>query len=111
MDWEEEGKHAVGHVIIEVLDELGATERHPVHRGKFNPIIEKRWKNLGHAINPVSDFGQEVSAELHRYCSDAATWKKNAAKGRPGPDLFMMHGDGYWSVRDGVARDPLLRLL
>lgn len=96
-------------VIVEVLDELGATDSHPVHRQRFNPIIEARWKKLGHVIARGSDFGQEVSAELQRYSSDAATWKKNAAKGRTAHDLFKMHGGGYWSVRDSAIRDPLSR--
>jgi len=98
-------------VITGVLDELGATKSHPVHRSKFNPIIEKRWRELGHAIAPRSDFGQAVSAELHRYSSDAATWKKNVQRGRMAVDLFKMHGRGYWSVREGAPRSAIERLI
>jgi hypothetical protein len=50
-------------VIMEVLDQLGATEVHPIHRSKFNPIIERRWKELGNVLDPNKDFGQTISAE------------------------------------------------
>ncbi len=89
-------------VIMEVLDELGATDAHPRHRSDFNPIVKSRWKKYGHYIDPNKDFGQQVSAELHRFSSDTAKWKRNAAEGRIAPDLFKMHRGGYWSVRDGA---------
>ena len=59
-------------LILEVLSEIGATENHPQHRSVFNPIVEAPWKKLGHIIAPNSDFGQEVSAGLHRHSSDGS---------------------------------------
>ena len=88
-------------VITEVLDELGATESHPAHRSRFNPIIESRWKKLGNVLDASKDFGQAISAELQRFTSDSSEWKKAKQKQ---PDLFRMHGDGYWSVRDDAPR-------
>ena len=79
-------KHLVD-AIIEVLDELGATDSHPRHRSDFNPIVESRWKALGNVLDPSKDFGQAVSAELHRHSSDASTWKKNKATGRIARDI------------------------
>src|SRR4051812_28073631 len=95
-------------VLIKVLDELGATDSRPVHRSEFNPIIERRWKALGNLLDPGQDFGQAISAELHRFSSDASTWKK--AK-RKQSDIFKMHGSGYWSVRNNAPRTALDRLL
>jgi hypothetical protein len=86
-------------VIVEVLHELDATESHPQHRSRFNLIIETRWKKLGHVIASNSDFGQEISAELHRHSSDASKGKQVKGTER---DLFRMHGSGYWSLRDGT---------
>lgn len=91
-------------LILEVFSEIGATEIHPQHRSRFNPIIEARWRKLGHVVAPDSDFGQEVSAELHRNSSDSSRWKQNAAKGTKCRDLFRMHRKGYWSLRDNAPR-------
>ena len=88
-------------VIMEVLDQLDATEGRPVHRSVFNPIIETRWKQLGHVLDVNEDFGQAISAELQRFCPEASQWKKARAKQ---PKLFMMHRDGYWSVRNDAPR-------
>lgn len=97
-------KHLVD-VIMEVLDELGATDSHPRHRSDFNPIIERRWKDLGNALDPGEDFGQAISAELQRHSSDSSVWKKSKARRREARDLFNMHGEGYWSVRSDAQRD------
>ncbi len=75
------------------------------HRSRFNPIIESRWKKLGNTVAPGSDFGQQVSAEFHRYSSDASKWNNMARKGTKNPDLFKMHGNGYWSIRDKAPRE------
>jgi hypothetical protein len=91
-------------VIVEVLDEIGAVDNQPRHRSEFNSIIEIRWKKLGNLLDPNKDFGQAISAEMHRHCSDASAWKKNKAKRRGAPDLFRMHGGGYWSVRSDAPR-------
>jgi hypothetical protein len=91
-------------LIREVLDELGASDGHPVHRSEFNPIIESRWIRLGNILDPNADFGQAISAELHRFSSDSSTWQKARKKQL---DLFKMHGDGYWSVRDEAWRGSL----
>lgn len=88
-------------VIVEVLDELGATDSHPISRQDFNPIIESRWKKLGNVLDPTKDFGQTISATLHAFCSDCSEWKKSKIKQ---PDLFQMHGEGYWSVKTNAPR-------
>jgi hypothetical protein len=97
-------KHLVD-VILDVLDELGATDSHPRHRSDFNSIIEHRWKALGNPLDPRKDFGQAVSAELHRHSSDSSAWQKAKARKREARDLFKMHGDGFWSVRSNAQRD------
>jgi hypothetical protein len=93
-------------VIEQVFRQLGADELHPVHRSRFNPIIEARWKALGHTIR--GDFGQEVSAELHRHCSQSAQWKRLGRDENPNAiDRFMMHGEGYWSTTPDVPLEDL----
>jgi hypothetical protein len=93
-------------VIEKVFQELGAVDNHPVHRSVFNPIIERRWHDAGHTI--VGDFGQEVSAELHRHSSDSARWKQLKLDDKEtAHDLFVMHGEGYWSMRPRPTLDML----
>jgi hypothetical protein len=99
-----EQKHLVD-LILNVLDELNATDGHPEHRSRFNSIIEARWKKLGNTIAPNADFGQQISAELHRYSSDSSKWKQMAGRGTKYPDLFKMHGKGYWSIRDSAPHE------
>jgi hypothetical protein len=82
------GKQLV-EVIMEVLDELGASDSRPVHRSEFNPIIESRWRNLGNVLDRDADFGQAVSAELQRFCADSSVWT------------------GSWSVRDTAPRGDI----
>jgi hypothetical protein len=71
---------------------MNATDTHPQHRSRFNPIIEARWKRLGNTVASNADFGQQISAELHRYSSDTSKWKKMAAKGTKYPNLFKIAG-------------------
>jgi hypothetical protein len=93
-------------VIEHVFQELGAIDNHPVHRSVFNSIIEQRWKDNGHIV--VGDFGQEVSAELHRHSSDSARWKQLQLDNKAtGHDLFIMHREGYWSMRPRPTLDML----
>jgi hypothetical protein len=92
-------------LILEVLNEMNATDSHPQHRSRFNPIVEVRWKKLGNTVAPDTDFGQQVSAELHRYSSDASKWNQMARKGTKNPDLFKMHRRGYWSIRGNAPRE------
>jgi hypothetical protein len=82
-------------IIEQVLRELGAIDNQPAHRGRFCPIIERRWKDLNHVTTQT--FDQQVSAYLHRHCSDSSRWKRGNPRTRR--DLFKMHREGYWSVR------------
>src|SRR3982074_39630 len=93
-------------VIAQGFQRLGAVKNHPAHRSVFNPMIEQRWKDLGHTI--VRDFGQEVSAELHRHSSDTGRWKQLKLDENPNArDLFIMHRGGYWSLRPQTPRESL----
>ena len=82
-------------VIMDVLDELGATETHPLHRSVFHLIVEKRWKRLGNKFDSTKDFRQTINAELQRFGPKSKEWR---------PKLFRMHGGGYWSVRNDASR-------
>jgi hypothetical protein len=78
-----------------VLFELGGDSR-PVHRSRLIPIVEKRWRELGHEVR--GDFGQVVSATIQEYSSDSAEWKKGTNLDAK-EDLFVMHKEGLYSVR------------
>jgi len=82
-------------VIIEVLDELGATETHPLHGSVFNRIVAKRWKRLGNKFDLKKDFRQTINEELQRFGPKSKEWR---------PKLFRMHGGGYWSIRNDASR-------
>ena len=82
-------------VIIEVLDELGANETHPLHRSVFSPIVEGRWRSLGHNFDSTKDFRKTIDTELQRFGPKSTEWR---------PKLFRMHGGGYWSVRSAAPR-------
>jgi hypothetical protein len=82
-------------VIIEVLDELGATEMHPLHGSVFSQIVAKRWKRLGNKFGLKKDFRQTINEELQRFGPKSKEWR---------PKLFRMHGGGYWSIRNDASR-------
>jgi hypothetical protein len=82
-------------VILEVLDELGADEAHPLHNSVFNPLIERRWRDLVKNLDSAKDFRQTINAELRRFGPKSTEWR---------PKLFRMHGGGYWSVRNDAQR-------
>ncbi|MFZ1952064.1 MAG: hypothetical protein WAU74_18500 [Pseudolabrys sp.] len=85
----------LANVIIEVLDELGANETHPLHRSVFSPIIEGRWRSLGSNFDSTKDFRKTIDTELQRFGPKSTDWR---------PKLFRMHGGGYWSVRSDAPR-------
>src|SRR5258708_38351618 len=82
-------------VIMDVLDELGATETYPLHGSVFRLIVEKRWKRLGNKFDLTKDFRQTINAELQRFGPKSKEWR---------PKLFRMHGGGDWSVRNDASR-------
>jgi len=82
-------------VMIEVLDELGADEAHPLHASVFKPIIERRWSSPGNNRDSAKDFRQTINTELRRFGPRSTEWT---------PKLFRMHGGGYWSVRNDAPR-------
>lgn len=82
-------------IIMEVLDELGATEMHPLHGSVFNQIVAKRWKRLGNKFGLKKDFRQTINEELQRFGPKSKEWR---------PKLFRMHGGGYWSIRNDASR-------
>jgi hypothetical protein len=82
-------------VIVEVLDELGANEAHPIHRSVLTPIIERRCRSLRNNFDATKDFRKTINAELMRFGPKSIEWS---------PKLFRMHGSGYWSVRNDAPR-------